>query len=191
MAGGNLVTPLPDRTSEDLPREEVEARIHCAVRKLEEADGFLLRNTANERTITHRLAMHLDPLFPSWAVDVEYNREGAEGETKRIRDWEQFDLQKIAGDADREELVRDMEARTVYPDIIVHQRGLPENLLVMEVKKSSSTRPPDVDRGKLRVMVHEAGLDYSHAVFLQLPADNDPPEALTLDSITKGRATVS
>lgn len=158
---------------------------------MEEADGFLLRNIANERTITHRLAMYLDPHLPGWAMDVEYNREGMEGETKRILDWVQFDLEEVAGDADRHELIRNMEARTVYPDIIIHQRGRNENLLVIEVKKSSSTRPADLDLRKLEVMTHEAGLGYTHAVFLQLPVNGDPPaEAFLLHPVTEEGPTV-
>lgn len=175
----------PDATPPDLPWKEVEARIFCAVRQLEEADGFLLRNTANERTITHRLAMYLDSHFPGWAVDVEYNREGTEGATKRILDWEQVPIDEIAGDASREDLVRDMEARTVYPDIIVHRRGTDENLLVIEVKKSSSTRAPDVDRRKLEIMARREGLAYRHAAFLRLPVGDDPPDDFILDSITE------
>lgn len=176
---------MTDQTGNAVPEaiawEEIEPRIQSAVRQLQKADAFLLRNEANERTISHRLAMYLDCEFPGWDVDVEYNRAGTEGDSKRIADWEQVDWKEIAGDADPKQLVHDMEARTVYPDIIVHRRGTEANLLVIELKKSG--RPGDLDRRKLHVMGDRAGLGYQHAVFLQLPVGDHSANAVVPERV--------
>lgn len=168
--------PGRDPGEESLPWAEIEARIRCAVRELQAADGFLLEVDANERTITHRLAIYLEAQFSGWHVDVEYNREGKEGDPKRLN-WDE-----IAAGADANELVRDTEGRTIYPDIIVHERGEPNSLLVIEVKKSGSRRPADVDREKLAGMGDTDGLGYCHAVFLQLPVGDDA-DTLVLERI--------
>ena len=40
--------------------------------------------------------------------------------------------------------------KSVYPDIVVHQRAIPNNLLAIEVRKASNHQPPEHDRHKLR-----------------------------------------
>lgn len=74
----------------------------------------------NERSLSARLAQHLQHRFPEWQVDCEYNRLG-EG-IKR--------LPRPEGTS-----TDDRQGRTIYPDIIVHRRGERSNLLVIEVKK--------------------------------------------------------
>ncbi|WP_085866193.1 hypothetical protein, partial [Klebsiella pneumoniae] len=72
-------------------------------------DHDLLSIDANERSITFRFAMYLQLSFPGWNVDCEYNRDGVE--PKRLRHLELY--------PDSE----DVEAKTVFPDVIVHRRG--------------------------------------------------------------------
>ncbi len=43
-------------------------------------------------------------------------------------------------------------AKSVYPDIVVHQREIPNNLLAIEVRKASNHQPPEHDRHKLRAL---------------------------------------
>lgn len=45
-------------------------------------DGYLLVNDVHERSITHRLGMYYQALFPHWDVDCEYNKNL--GNPKRI-----------------------------------------------------------------------------------------------------------
>ncbi|MEX0781879.1 MAG: hypothetical protein WD557_04455 [Dehalococcoidia bacterium] len=123
-------------------------------------DAVLLRVGANERSTTHRLAMYLEPHFPGWHVDCEYNRL----------------------DANPKELPRcpkdpvpptDLDARTVYPDIIVHKRRTQENLLVIEVKKATGG-DEDADHCKLRHFTDPTGAyRYAWGLHLILPKKPD------------------
>ena len=61
----------------------------------------------------------------------------------------------------------DTEAKTVFPDIIVHQRNKGENLQVIEVKKSSNPDDGDFDRRKLAAFVRPP-FSYQHGLFLRL-----------------------
>ena len=42
--------------------------------------------------------------------------------------------------------------KSVYPDIVVHQRAIPDNLLAVEVRKASNHQLPDHDQHKLRAL---------------------------------------
>ena len=43
-------------------------------------------------------------------------------------------------------------AKSIYPDIVVHQREIPNNLLAIEVRKSANHQPPEHDRHKLEAL---------------------------------------
>ncbi len=129
-----------------------------ALRMLFEQDGHLFWYDANERSITHRFAMHLQTVFPEWHVDCEYNRDGIE--PKRLQ---HLGLYPNAEDTD---------AKTVYPDIVAHIRGTSTNYLVMEIKKSTNPTDHGIDLAKLRGYRKELG--YTFALFLELVAAADP-----------------
>lgn len=57
----------------------------------------------------------------------------------------------------------DEQGTTVYPDIIVHRRGKPENHLAIEIKKRNGGSG-DKDLLKLRALRKELG--YTFALFL-------------------------
>ena len=98
---------------------------------------YLLDKDLGERTLRHRLAVHLESRFAGWDVDCDYNRLGE----RRLR------LPKgaiVSTDDD--------SGKSVYPDIVVHRRAVPENLLAIELRKADSHQPPDHDRHKLRAM---------------------------------------
>jgi hypothetical protein len=67
----------------------------------------------------------------------------------------------------RPEAVRtnDTQAQTVFPDIIVHKRHTDENLLVIEVKKSTNNQRDDYDLRKLRAFQQQ--LRYKYAGLLK------------------------
>lgn len=114
----------------------------CAV------DHHLLHVDASERSISHRLAMHLASRFPDFDVDCEYNRDG-------------FDVKRLAF-SEREVRDDDVDAVTVFPDIVVHKRGHNKsNLLVVEMKKGSSNVSPCYDLAKLDAFRRELGYRYS------------------------------
>ncbi|WP_300185485.1 hypothetical protein [Bradyrhizobium sp.] len=100
-------------------------------------ETHLLDQDLGERALTHRLAVHLESRFPGWDVDCDYNRLGE----RRLR------LPKasiISTDDD--------SGKSVFPDIIVHRRTVPENLLAIELRKATNHQPPEHDRHKLRAM---------------------------------------
>ena len=39
--------------------------------------------------------------------------------------------------------------KSIYPDIVVHQREIPNNLLAIEVRKAANHQPPEHDQHKL------------------------------------------
>ena len=43
-------------------------------------------------------------------------------------------------------------AKSIYPDIVVHQREIPNNLLAVEVRKSANHQPLEHDQHKLRAL---------------------------------------
>jgi hypothetical protein len=134
-------------------RSVIESRVMKALNLLITHDAFLLQSNVNELSISHKLAEYLQVEFQGWQVDCEYNRD--HDLTK------QLDVPKDATRTD------DTEAKTVFPDIIVHQRNKSENLLVIEVKKSSNPDDGDFDRRKLAAFVRPP-FSYQHGLFLRL-----------------------
>jgi hypothetical protein len=121
-------------------RAEVEAELDKVVRAL---DAFYAREThlldkdLGERVLTHRLAVHLEQQFTGWDVDCDYNRLGE----RRLK------LPKgsiVSTDDD--------SGKSVFPDIVVHHRAVPENLLAIELRKAANHQPVEHDRHKLRAM---------------------------------------
>ncbi|MBN2374473.1 hypothetical protein JXL19_11870 [bacterium] len=123
-----------------------------------EKDKEILTTDINERSITHKLAGYLEPLFVGWDVDCEYNRN--HDNPKRLK----IPRRKIPNN--------DTQARTVFPDIIVHKRGTDKNLLVIELKKTTSQQRDDFDLNKLKAFRNE--LCYKFAVFIKIRTGNDP-----------------
>ena len=115
-------------TSSTLPpafdHSDVHARVYQALEEFRKRDLDLLYLRTNERTLCHRFAVYLEPLFPSWTVDCEYNRNLNRPKT----------------------LDRDGLDKTI-PDVIIHRRNRPENLCVFEVKKSTHT-PSTISRAR-------------------------------------------
>lgn len=132
--------------------------LSAALERVIEEDTDLLRYNVNERSITHRLAVYLgEEIGGEWDVDVEYNREGEDEASKAVS--MEYLKSEISDDVDP----RDLDAKTVYPDVIVHNRGERyENLLVIEAKKSG--RSGEYDREKLTAYKEE--LRYDHGVFV-------------------------
>ncbi|MGA9092188.1 MAG: hypothetical protein WB420_24145 [Bradyrhizobium sp.] len=100
-------------------------------------ETFLFEHDLGERTLTHRLAVHLERQFPGWDVDCDYDRLGAR--TLRLPHGT-----IVSTD--------DHLSKSIYPDIVVHQREIPNNLLAIEVRKASNHQPPEHDQQKLRAL---------------------------------------
>lgn len=136
--------------------DEVRQAVTFALETVVQEDDRLLRFDVNERSITHRLGMYLQEVVNGpWDVDVEYNRIGeTDNVTKRLP----------------EEMLQNESQGTVYPDVIIHQRGSEENnLLVIEAKKSGNSS--DGDRQKIRA--YQQHLDYDYGLFVRFDTGQD------------------
>ena len=142
--------------------DEIKEIVKNCLQKLRRLDKNLFEKDLNERTITHKLAIYLQEEFQELNVDCEYNR--FEDLVKRL----ELPKDKINWD--------DTEAKTVFPDIIIHKRGIQENnLLVIEVKKSSNINPGDFDRMKLHTFRQEP-YSYTYGLFLKIDLDGENDE---------------
>lgn len=138
-----------------MEKKLIEEALESALNKLLKADHDLLSMDANERSITHRLAIYLEEHFPGWNVDCEYNRDGYDSKTLEISS------EYINSD--------DLYATTVFPDIIIHHRGTKQNLLAIELKKKESGNYKDrkeYDIKKLNAFKKQLG--YQFTVFIAI-----------------------
>jgi hypothetical protein len=128
--------------------EALREALEQALRTLVAVDVGLIRRDAGERCLVARLMLHIQPLIPGWFVDVEFNRQGANQDPKRLG----IDP-NCAKKFDRE------GRALAIPDLIVHNR-LPEgpNLMVVELKKSTNRMSRDCDR--MRVNRFIEAMDY-------------------------------
>jgi hypothetical protein len=112
-------------------------KVVSALQEFYARETHLLEKDLGERTLTHRLAVHLEKQFAGWDVDCDYNRLGER--TLRLPKATIVSTDDALG-------------KSVYPDIIVHQREIPNNLLAIEVRKASNHQPPEHDQHKLRAL---------------------------------------
>lgn len=136
-----------------MERQDVEERLKRALQRLGDEDALLLENDLSERCIAARLALYLQPEFTGHKVDVEYNRAGEI--KKRVPLSEECDTRKN----------REGNPLAV-PDVIVHHRGdNAENILVLELKKTSNPAGWDCDRERVRAFREH--LDYEFAALIE------------------------
>ena len=112
-------------------------KLVTALKDFYEHEAFILEKDLGERTLTHRLAVHVERQFPGWEVDCDYNRLGER--TLRLPHGTIVSTDDALG-------------KSVYPDIVVHQRSVPNNLIAIEVRKASNHQPLEHDRQKLRAL---------------------------------------
>ena len=100
-------------------------------------EKYLLEKDLGERALTHRLAVHVERMFLGWEVDCDYDRLG--DRTLRLPHGT-----IISTD--------DHLSKSIYPDIVVHQRAIPNNLLAIEVRKLTNHQPIEHDQHKLQAL---------------------------------------
>ena len=127
-------------------------KVVTALQEFYAREAFLFEKDLGERTLTHRLAVHLEKQFSGWEVDCDYNRLGE----RRLR----MPHGSIISTDD--EL-----GKSVYPDIVVHQREIPNNLLAIEVRKTSNHQPPEHDQHKLQALT-DPHLWFAYAIGVYL-----------------------
>jgi hypothetical protein len=125
-------------------------RVRAAYDDFLKSDQHLLTVDANERSLTNKLACYLEHEFPGWDVDCEYNRDGHE--TKRLDG-------------------------PVVPDVIIHRRGIKENFIVIEAKKSSTS---GVGNDVEKLLRFKSELGYLVAIAVNFPVRTSASGASSL-----------
>ena len=144
-------------------RDLIEEMVRKSIDRLIKEDSHLLIIDVNERTISHRLALYLQKEFEDWNVDCEYNRNIDTTKMLNLSKRIQIPIEEVPPD--------DTEGKTVFPDIIVHHRGTDDNLLVIEMKKTSSNVPRGFDLIKLEAFGEQLG--YVYRLFLCFNVGSD------------------
>lgn len=112
-------------------------KVVAALRDFYAQEGFLFDKDVGERAVTHRFAVHLEKQFSGWAVDCNYDRLG-----ERTLHLPHGTI--ISTD--------DHLGKSIYPDVAVHQREIPNNLLVVEIRNATNHTSLDHDQHKLRAL---------------------------------------
>jgi hypothetical protein len=112
-------------------------KVVAALHQFYTREALLFEKDLGERTLTHRLAVHIESQFPGWEVDCDYDRLG--DRTLRMPHGTIVSTDDHLG-------------KSVYPDIVVHQRAAPNNLLAVEVRKAVNQQPVEHDQRKLKAL---------------------------------------
>jgi transposase len=149
-----------------MSQEEIKKIINQALDSLISKHFDLLDLGVTERALSHHLAIELTPYFPGYDVDVEYNRKGVDPKRLNL--------------PQRKTLEDDIRATTVFPDIIVHKRNTPINLLVIEMKKNE--QDIGYDEHKLKAFRKELGYKHAAHVIISRSGENIPRMVIFVDS---------
>lgn len=142
-----------------------------SLRAFRDEPGNAFGRRVAERTVTQRIAMHLQPRIQELQVDCEYNRNGGRPKyidvqhdhlTPSERQHQIETATRGRAKATRLEIEQWSTYRvTSSPDILVHQRGTNDhNLLIVEVKIVGDRRGADgesLDMAKLRAFTLKNG----------------------------------
>lgn len=121
-----------------------------------EKENEIIKNDTNERTLTHKLANYLEiqlrknDKYKVYSVDCEYNRK--EEDIKRLK------------------FGKNKDEKEIYPDIIVHQRKIKDNLIVIEMKKTTFNGDKRKDIEKLKALTDEEN-EYQYALGIYFELD--------------------
>ena len=145
---------------------KVREIINNAIDKLFEIDSYLLKESydINERTVSHRLALHLNEHFSEtdYNVDIEYNR--IREEYGNIDDVGNLMSKKLNWENSDE--ASGENSRFVFPDIIVHKRDKHDNLIEIEIKMAWKNGKKKYDLAKINQYMLE--LKYQFGIYIEL-----------------------
>jgi len=129
-------------------------KVVSAIGEFYARETHLMEKDLGERTLTHRMAVYLEKQFPEWETDCDYNRLG-----ERMLRLPKGSIVSTDDDI----------GKSIFPDIVVHHRGVPDNLLAIEVRKAGNHHPPEHDQHKLRALTDpHLWFAYRIGVFLTL-----------------------
>src|SRR5262249_44747884 len=152
---------------------------------LRKRDAYLLENETGERCVVAKFGAYLSALFKRYDVDVEYNRQAmfrSDAKTlpvsellecrqvKKLLEAQRLKTEMLnAGILDHQKVTIKNDVR-VFPDIIVHRRGIPQrrNLLVIEVKRETNKESRKCDKQKIEAM--RVKYRYKYGLFIELPS---------------------
>lgn len=139
-----------------------------------------------ERAITHRFAIQLEKLlfeegYPNElepiSVDCEYNRRLGKLKEQHVTGDLKNRVQRIKKRRLEDDPIHDARySFSVFPDIVVHQRGKNQlNLLVIELKRASNSFDDELDNIKLHLFTApDDGSGYGYILGASVIAfDND------------------
>lgn len=134
-----------------MDNKELINRVSAVLNEFVKNESYLLANDLSEQSITHKLAEYLQPLFPKYHVDCEYNGNALHGSGKKKIDVLTQELIDMGIPLNKkDEIEKEFCERAVFPDIIIHKRSVNiHNLCVFEVKKDSSRVDKKYDHLKL------------------------------------------
>ncbi len=118
-----------------------------AVEEMLTKDWDLVALGCHEQSLAHRIAVYLEPGFPKYHTDCEYNR--------------------------RKHFIKDYPAekgrtkKKMRPDIIVHRRNSVENVLAVEMKANSNNSSSN-DPQKLKALHSDAAYLYKGTAFVRI-----------------------
>lgn len=162
------IKDIPSPTDERMDElKDIKIKVLNSVQKLFKKDRVLILSNINERTITHKLAEYLQDDFNDFNVDCEYNRSF--DQIKKLEVPKDLLKLKVASNVKWD----DTEAKTIYPDIIVHERKTnSNNILVIEVKKWNNQSSENSDKIKLKSFTRKP-FNYKFGVFLKILNENE------------------
>ncbi|MCP3473243.1 hypothetical protein NLM33_23300 [Bradyrhizobium sp. CCGUVB1N3] len=112
-------------------------KVIAALQDFYAQEDFLFEKDVGERTLTHRFAVYLEKQFSGWSVDCNYDRLG-----ERTLHLPRGTI--ISTD--------DHLGKSIYPDVVVHQREIPNNLLAIEIRNVSNHTAIEHDQQKLKAL---------------------------------------
>lgn len=127
----------------------------------------------SERTIAHRLAVHLEQEFrdrklndsESISVDCEYNRHREAVKALSVEKELRKRVKKARRKLRKDKLRKGWYTFSVFPDIILHKRTVDEsNILVLELKRSSNKIDVDYDDLKLQLFTRTDDYGYGYTL---------------------------
>lgn len=154
--------------------ENIKEKIKKSLHTLHEEDNHILKHNGSERSIAHCLAYHLSELFDDYKVDCEYNLNIENGHGKKTIELLEEKLKKCDKNLTHRycRIIggKKFYSVSVFPDIIIHQRGTNDyNLLAIEIKKSTSRIPHDYDYCKLAHYTNSTtAWKYKHGCFIKI-----------------------
>lgn len=149
--------------------EEIKKIVENAISEFNAKESYLIRANLSERCICAKFANYLEreldkTIYKDYNVDVEYNRDSHDN----------LYAKKVIGDV-----------KNATVDLIVHKRHSNDNLICIEMKKSSKPRFLINDKKRLAIMTREY---FNYIIGFMLVAEN---EKLSINEVFYNKSNYS